>query len=107
METPHTCENCAEVLNELAKLNKKIDKLTNIVTKVGKALHIIPLSAKEEMDLQLLQRKNMKIAAEVSMQLEEMSPKDDLDLPKMLTVFDEYEPTELFKDVLGSDVLGG
>lgn len=99
--------NIAEVLELLQSLNKKVDKLTNIVTKMGKALHLVPVSEKEEKELQLLQRKNLASAAKVSEELAAMSPKADSELPEMLTVFDKFEQAELFKDVLGDDYLGG
>ena len=96
-----------EVLELLRLLNKKVDKLTNIVTKMGKALHLVPVSEKEERELQLLQRKNLASAAKVSEELAAMSPKAESDLPEMLTVFDKFEQAELFGDVLGDDYLGG
>ena len=96
-----------ELLELVTKLDKKVDKLTNIVTKIGKALHVLPVSEKEERDLQLLQRKNLEAAAKVASKLDAMSPKPEQELPEMLSVFDSFEQTELFGDVLGDDYLGG
>lgn len=96
-----------ELLELVTKLDKKVDKLTNIVTKIGKALHVLPVSEKEERDLQLLQRKNLEAAAKVAADLDAMSPKPTPELPEMLSVFDDFEQTELFGDVLGDDYLGG
>ena len=100
-------DNNTEILELLTALNKKVDKLTNIVTKVGKALHIIAVSEKEERDIQLLQRNNLKLAAKVSEEIAAMSPKPDTNTPEMLSIFDNFERDELFGDVLGDDYLGG
>lgn len=100
-------ENMVQITDLLLKLEKKVDKLTNIVTKMGKALHLIPVSEKEERDLQLLQRTHLANAAKVSAELDAMSPPKEPELPEMLTVFDNFEQHELFNDVLGDDFLGG
>lgn len=96
-----------EIQSMVTLLNKKVDKLTNIVTKIGKTLHLIPVTEKEERDIQLLQRKNLEQAAKVSQELEAMSPKPEPNTPEMLTIFDKFEQSELFGDVLGDDFLGG
>lgn len=96
-----------EYLDQIKLLNKKVDKLTNIVTKMGKALHLIPVSEKEEREIQLLQRTSLANAAKVSEELAAMSPKQEPDSPRMLTVFDNFEHAELFGDVLGDDYLLG
>lgn len=96
-----------EIQSMISLLNKKMDKLTNIVTKIGKTLHLIPVTEKEERDIQLLQRKNLELAAKVSQELEAMSPKPESNAPEMLTIFDKFEQSELFGDVLGDDFLGG
>lgn len=96
-----------EIVDLLTKLTKKVDKLTNIVTKMGKALHLMPVTEKEERDIQLLQRANLSQAAKVSEELAAMVPKKESDMPEMLSVFDNFEQSELFGDVLGNDLLGG
>ena len=100
-------DNNTEIIELLTALNKKVDKLTNIVTKVGKALHIIAVSEKEERDIQLLQRNNLKLAAKVSEELAALSPKPDTNTPEILSIFDNFEKDELVGDVLGDDYLGG
>jgi hypothetical protein len=100
-------DNNTEIIELLTALNKKVDKLTNIDTKVGKALHIIAVSEKEERDIQLLQRNNLKLAAKVSEELAALSPKPDTNTPEILSIFDNFEKNELFGDVLGDDYLGG
>lgn len=100
-------DNSTEIIELLTALSKKVDKLTNIVTKVGKALHIIAVSEKEERDIQLLQRNNLKLAAKVSEEIAALSPKPDTNTPEILSIFDNFEKDELFGDVLGDDYLGG
>ena len=107
MSDQQTYENMVQLTDLLLKIEKKVDKLTNIVTKMGKVLHILPVSEKEERDLQLLQRANLANAAKVSAELEAMSPAKTPDLPEMLTVFDNFERSELFNDVIADDFLGG
>lgn len=96
-----------EILELITKLDKKVDKLTNIVTKMGKALHLIAVSEKEERELQLLQRSNLAVSAKVSEEIAAMAPKNETQTPEMLTIFDNFEHAELFGDVLGDDFLGG
>lgn len=96
-----------EIIDLLNKLSKKIDKLTNIVTKMGKSLHLMPVTEKEERDIQLLQRANLAQAAKVSEELAAMSPEKESNVPEMISVFDNFEQSELFGDVLGEDLLGG
>lgn len=74
---------------------------------MGKALHLIPVTEKEERAIQLLQRANLATAAKVANEIADMSPKKESDIPEMLTVFDSFENNELFGDVLGDDYLGG
>lgn len=96
-----------ELLDAVTKLHKKVDRLTNIVTKLGKALHLIPVTEKEERELQLLQRANMAQTAKIAEELAEMAPKEPNNTPEMLTIFDKYDTNELYGDVLGEDFLGG
>lgn len=104
MENTQTYEELVELVS---KLNRKVDKLTNLVTKIGKTLHLVAVTEKEEREIQLLQRSNLKLAAKVSEELDAMSPKELSDVPEMLTVFDTFDNSELFGNVLGDDFLGG
>lgn len=96
-----------QILDLLTKINKKVDKLTTIVTRMGKALHLVPVTEKEERDIQIQQRNNLNQAAKVAAELEAMSPKEPSNAPEMLSIFDTFEHAELFGDVLGDDYLGG
>lgn len=107
MSTENQHEINVQILDLLTKINKKVDKLTTIVTRMGKALHLVPVTEKEEREIQLQQRGNLQLAAKVANELDAMSPKEASDMPEMLSIFDKYEHTELFGDVLGDDFLGG
>ena len=96
-----------EDTNELlVKLHKKVDKLNNIVTKIAKTLHLIPVTEKEERDIQILQRTNLKIAAKVNDDLNAMENRPDNSVQSILSQ-PEYSENDLFSDVLADDFLGG
>ena len=85
-----------EILELLQKLNKKVDRLTNTVTKIAKVLHLMPVTEKEERELQLLQR-----------DLDEMSPKDEtLDNSTLQGIYSS-DTASVFGDVVADDFLTG
>lgn len=84
---------------EYDALNKKIDKLTNLVTKVGKALHIFPVTEKEEREIQATQRKNAAIQLKVFDELEDDNPKGETG-----GLFNSvFNTADVFSDVLGDE----
>jgi hypothetical protein len=96
-----------EDTNELlVKLHKKVDKLNNIVTKIAKTLHLIPVTEKEERDIQILQRTNLKIAAKVNDDLNAMENRPDNSVQSIFSQ-PEYSENDLFSAVLADDFLGG
>lgn len=102
-------ENNTEILEFLAKLDKKVDRLTNTVTKIAKTLHLIPVTEKEERDLQIMQRTNLGIAAKVSADLDALSPKqDESDASYLQSVYAAFsQPADIFSDVVADDYLTG
>jgi hypothetical protein len=91
---------------KLTELDKKLSKILNLNTKIAKALHLIPVTPKEEKAMQLLQRKNASLAQQVFDELEHMEnpdPKDKDD--DSFNLFDTYEQGDIYNDVLGSDFL--
>lgn len=96
-----------ELLELMKKLDKKVDKLTNIVTKIAKTLHLIPVTEKEERDIQLLQRKNLALAAKVSEDLDEMSPKDESHGDVSIQSLYSNGLEDIFGDVVADDYLTG
>ena len=91
----------AKILELLSKIDKKQDKLMNLVTKIAKTLHLIPVTEKEERDIQILQRKNMAQAVKINDELDNMENKSD----EVSVLFPTKE--EVFGDILGDDFLGG
>ena len=102
-------DNSTEILEFLAKLDKKVDRLTNTVTKIAKTLHLIPVTEKEERDLQIMQRTNLNIAAKVSADLDALSPKDKEDTSYLQSFYAEAfsQPADIFSDVVADDYLTG
>lgn len=89
-----------ELSTKLDNLTKQVAKLLNINTKIAKVLHLLPVTEKEEKALQILQRKNLQIAAKVNDELNDMENK----------TVDEYTEDfkfegSIFGDVLGDDFL--
>lgn len=87
-------------------LSKKVDKLLNLTTKIGKALHLIPVTEKEEEALQLLQRKNLQVAATVNHKLNVMENKSDegdstLEVSHIL----EENEAALYDGIIGDDII--
>lgn len=86
----------------LTELVKKVDKLLTVNTKIAKCLHLLPVTEREEREIQLLQRKNLALAAKVNDDLNQM------DVPKVdygqLTL-DSLDVQGVFSDVLGSEYL--
>lgn len=95
-------DDVKEISDKLDKLTKTVNKLLNINTKIAKALHLLPVSEKEERALQILQRTNLQVAAKVNDDLNAIENKDSED--------SYYEDvfgvsSNLFDDVLGDDFL--
>lgn len=92
-------------------LEKKIDELTKLVNKqnrtitlMAKALHLVPVTEKEEKNLQILRRKNEELAYSVNAELDNMSNKDKEYAENALgNLFRETE--DVYGDVIGSDIL--
>ena len=64
-----------EILQYLSKIDKKLDRILNLLTKIAKTLHLLPVTEKEERDIQLTQRKNLTQAAKVNDDLNKMENK--------------------------------
>lgn len=89
----------------LLKIEKKLDKILNMQTKIAKALHLLPVTEKEERAIQIQQRKNLEQAAKVNQDLNDMENKTD---DEVITLDDLFKDTvSIYEDVLGDDFLGG
>ena len=93
-----------EILQYLSKIDKKQDKILNLLTKVAKTLHLLPVTEKEERDIQLLQRTSWAQAAKVNDDLNKMENKPS-ESQQNLELY--TTPQEVYGDVLGDDFLGG
>ena len=98
-----------EILQLLSKIDKKTDKILNLVTKIAKTLHLIPVTEKEEREIQIQQRTNLSIAAKVTNDLDAMENKNAESAGFNGNVFDilrEASDNEILGDVIGEDFLG-
>lgn len=102
-------DNTAEILTMLTdfvetidKLSKKVDKMVTLNTKIAKSLHLLPVSEREERELQILQRKNLQLAAKVNEDLAAMEPAAE-SLAQLSIGTLQIEG--VFSDVLGGDYL--
>lgn len=93
-----------EILQYLSKIDKKQDRILNLLTKIAKTLHLLPVTEKEERDIQLTQRKNLAQAAKVNDDLNKMENKPS-ESQQSLELY--TTPQEVYGDILGDDFLGG
>ena len=93
-----------ELNDKIDKLTKSVAKLLTINTKIAKTLHLLPVTEKEERDMQILQRKNLAIAAKVNDELNAMENKEEDDLSEQAFSIGN---ANIFSDVIADDFLGG
>ena len=94
-----------DIEKQLTDIDKKLTKILNLQTKIAKALHLVPVTAKEEKDLQLLQRKNMQLSAQVYDELEKLANPDATELEDMNLFTNQTFTNDVFSDVIGDDFL--
>lgn len=88
--------------SNLEKLSKKVDKMLTLNVKIAKSVHLIPVTEKEEREIQLLQRSNLQLAAKVNDDLNAMSPNENsLDQLSIGTI----QIADVFSDALADDFL--
>lgn len=92
---------------DFQRLEKKIDRLTTLLTKIAKTLHLVPVTAKEEKEIQITQRRNQEQVYEVDKELTEMSPdKDQSDKQLFSLIFGQDVTNDtLFGNILADDVM--
>lgn len=101
-----------EIEQKLSNIEKKQDKILNLLTKIAKTLHLLPVSEKEEREIQIQQRANFAMQAKVNDDLDKMENKDGKsdashDLSSIYNDIAEQSPEFVYEDVLGSDILAG
>lgn len=87
---------------ELLKLVRANNRL---LTTVAKALHLVPITEKEEQDLQIMRRKNEEQAAKVNSQLNAMEGiPDDYEENTLGNLFSDVG--DIYGDILTDEFLG-
>jgi hypothetical protein len=96
-----------EILQYLSKLDKKLDKILNMQTKIAKVLHLLPVTEKEERALQIQQRTNLNVAQKVSDELDAMSniSTDNEMFGLNIDLYKDLSTPQVYEDVIGSDIL--
>lgn len=93
-----------QLIEMLTKIDKKLDKILSRQTKIAKVLHLLPVTADEERNIQILQRKNLAEAAKVNSELNAMENKPDTNPEKILNMGIVLESEqEIYGDLLGDD----
>ena len=91
-----------DIEQKLTDIDKKLSKILNLNTKIAKALHLLPVTPKEERAIQLLQRKNAQLTFQIFDEIEKMDNPDSEN--EDVNLFN-YEETEVYDDVVGDDFL--
>lgn len=96
-----------EFEQKLSTLEKKVDKLLKINIRIAKALHLLPVSEKEEKEIQLAQRNALATAAKVNDELNIMENKSDDDTNLLGISLKDIVPDDaIYSDIIASDYLG-
>ena len=96
-------EKIEALQKEISVLTKTCKDMFKVIKTIGKTLHILPVTEKEEKEIQIIQRKNLNQAAKVNDDLNKMENKtpQDNSLGNLFSSIDE-----IYGDVLAEDVLG-
>lgn len=97
-----------EIEQLLLKVDKKVDKLLNLMTKIAKSLHLVPVTEKEERAMQIQQRTNLAQAAKINNELDALENKTDSDnsnLGSLIDMIEKASDSEILSDVIGEDYL--
>lgn len=92
-----------EILDKLNKIEKKLDKILSLNTKIAKVLHLIPITEKEEKAFQIQRANNLNISKKVYDELEKF--KKPVESTENTDPF-YFSNKDLFSDVVGDDFLG-
>lgn len=100
-----TSEISPEVLKLFEKLEKKVDKLLNLNTKIAKTLHLVPVTEKEERAIQIMRERNAQQAYKVDEERRDFKNEEDTDLPApSLETFQQMSIQDIYSDVLTDDM---
>lgn len=94
----------------LSKIDKKLDKTLNLLTKVAKTLHLLPVTEAEERKIQITQRSNLATAAKINDELNVMQNKSS-DGAEQFTLGAILERAaqedNIYEGIIDQDFLGG
>ena len=101
-------ENCTELVKlteEIVRLEKKLDKLLNLNTKIAKTLHLVPVTEKEERAIQIMRERNAAQAYKVDEERRDLKneAEDELFAPN-LDAIQNMSMQDVYSDVLTSDM---
>ena len=93
-----------ELEEYLTKIDKKLDKILKMTTTIAKTLHIVPVSEKEEREIQLLQRKNVATIQKVQDEIAnlEQQPEDTHNILSFADIVNA-DSHDIYADILGDD----
>lgn len=94
----------------LSKIDKKLDKTLNLLTKIAKTLHLLPVTEAEERKIQITQRSNLATAAKINDELNVMQNKSN-DGAEQFTLGAILERAaqedNIYEGIIDQDFLGG
>lgn len=95
-----------EILQYLSKLDKKVDKCLKLITTIAKTLHIVPVSEKEEREIQILQRKNAAVMQKIEEEIANLEQPKAIDTSTLNfgELFSASE-ADIYEDVIGNDFI--
>ena len=94
-----------ELVVLLNTVNKKLDKLLNLNTKIAKTLHLVPVTEKEERAIQTMRERNAQQAYKVDEERSDMKNEEVQDsFAHLISSFQNLSDQELYADVLADDV---
>ena len=95
-----------EILQYLSKIDKKQDKILKLVTMIAKTLHIVPVSEKEEREIQVLQRKNAAVMQKIQEELANLEDNSEK-VSNSLSIVDLFDASkeDIYEDIIGDDYI--
>ena len=94
----------------LSKLDKKLDKTLNLLTRIAKTLHLLPVTEAEERKIQITQRSNLSTAAKINDELNAMENKTDSGAEQftLSAILEQAaQDDNIYSGIIDQDFLGG
>lgn len=91
---------------QLEILTKKVDKLLNLTTKIAKTLHLVPVTEREERNIQIMRERNAQQAYRVNEERADMKNEDADAFATVMNMFhSNLTQEDVFSDVLADDLI--